>query len=226
MKKQRLGEKDYSRLSRTSNGGSEGKEESMGKTSSRSRKRKRTSLDQRGLVQPGRERVWRRWSKASRQGRKRELNLNRHVVNGGKLRRDRGVTRDMGKERSSLRKETGRYSRRAVEGGKSREGVKQFFERTEGDSTVKRRGVGRKEKGSTRRWVGHFVEWKTEEENREKERTSRREAWRAIPVELTNETITERLKKVYRTVRRKGWRRQGVARANVRVGHETKQKQS
>jgi hypothetical protein len=217
MKKQRLGEKDYSRLSRTTRGGMEKSNE---KTNPRSRKRKRTTLDQRGQ---GRERVWRRWSKSSRQGRKRELNLNRQVVNGGKLRRDRGVTRDTGKE---IGKETGRYSRRAVEGGKSREGVKQFFERTEGDATVKRRGVGRKEKGNERRWIGHFVESKRVEESREKERGSRRNAWRTIPMESTGETITERLKKVYRTIRRKGWRMQWVARANVRVAQETKQKKS
>lgn len=211
MKKQRLGEKDYSRLLRTE--GESGMKEERPK--SRSRKRKRTTLEQRGIPQSDRERVLRRWSKTSRQGRKREFNLTRKGVNGGKLRRDRGVTR------SEVGKETGRYSRRAVETGKSREALHQFVERTEGNPSVKRRGIGRKGEGKVRKWMGHVDEAKMVGETKEEDRESRRSALKGVN---TTEHRRVDLKKVYRIARRKGWRGQRVGRSSVRVAQEAKKK--
>jgi len=209
MSKRRLGDTDYSRVGRTE--GVELTEQARGQ--GRLGKRQRTTIDRRGSPLGSRERVFRRWSKASRQGRTYQYKLKRTGLNRAKWQRERGVTIEtpVGQGRDGdRRQETGSYSRRAVEGGETRDGVWQLMERTEGMTTVdgfKRRGIGRQAGESMRTWVGCFEECgDIKQEGLMSRRATRKTVKKA-------ESVVGQLKAAYRTVRRKGWRLQLVRRS-------------
>jgi hypothetical protein len=212
MKKHRVGEKDYVRLSRrgsdtegTNQGGRRG-----------SKPRKRTRVDQRSGGAE-RERVWRRWSPRSRQDRKSAYKVKRTTINGGKIRRDRGVTR------TEVGKETGRYTRRGVETGGSREGIQGVLERREGEGRIRRRGRGRKGPSGGRTWIGTFQERETRGIPIDTIRESRTTAVKGRAPRGT-ESVREGVKKGYRRARRQGGRIPARQRARVRVDAETAKK--
>jgi len=231
MKKQRLVEKDYSRLSRT-----KGEEAKKG-TSHHAGRSQVSVLDQ--FVQCGgkqetkeRERLVRRWSEKSiqeelrRSGWKRGGNQVRKIVNRGKWERDRGLrARDHFGEKTDEKK-TGMYTRIGVKAefgkrhAKDREFQDRLFERK---SRPKRRGRGRKENGQIK-WLGEFqgVEKPRGEEGRFKRRGRRKGR---ISTELPKEnTLMESLKDAYRRTRRKMRRSQMRRRSRVRVSQEKKRK--
>jgi len=223
MKKQRLVEKDYSRLSRTKGidgkkrQGSQGNSNSVGTEVS-----VLEEFEQIGTKQE-RERLLRRWSpKSIRQearsmGWKPGLNQVRKSVNRGKFERDRGLRL---KEENLDRKKTGMYTRvgvKSVSGKrrlKDREGLDRILGRK---IRPTRRGIGRQEKGQ-RKWLGEFQG--VNKPRGESERQIRREGVKGRGSISKGSSVIAGLKTLYQRMRRKRLRIQIMSRSRVRVGQE------
>jgi hypothetical protein len=229
MKKQRLVEKDYTRLSRKKGG-----EAKKGKRHQKARESQVTVQDQfASMGRTDRERVLRRWSEKSIRKRsgymyvKRESNQRRKSVNRGKLERDRGITRKKEGEIADQVNRTGMYTRIGVKRTKGSEDVEALEKLFDQTVPPKRRGIGRKEQMNTpRRWLGNFGEIGSRGDGERQGRRGSLKRARRQEGGSKGATLGQKLKEFYSRSRRKRIRMQVSLRPRVRVSREKSRRKS
>jgi hypothetical protein len=219
MKKQKLVEKDYSRLLR------KGKEESneengrlpkQGGESVNGKRRGEVTVKDHlaSMGMADRERLLVRGSEhsilrdqASMATRKRE-SVGRKTMNRGKLQRDRNRVRS--------KRKLGLYTRIALKGVNENR-MESLETQLNAIPNVQRRGIGRNSGKGEVRWFGDFES--VESKGRymeEKEREGRRSVLKGVRSEATKRNLVEELKAYYSMSRRKTLRMQGVRRTGLR----------
>lgn len=227
MKKQRLTDKDYRRLSRTK----EEKKESEGawkrEGSGANRRGQVTVRDQwRSMGRSNRERILMRWSEQSvrstRNGMVKE-SMGLKTVKKSQLQRDRGVTRkevNDGQDGSKQVK-AGLYTRIPLKTLKDFDMEKLESKRNERES-VKRRALGRKNDENEILWFGERESVKGQGRYQtEKDRVGLRTRWKGIRShERKGKTLVENVKTYSNRSRMKLLRMQSMRRSKVRRSHE------
>ena len=229
MKKQRLTDKDYLRLSRTKEEESESVGDQKPAASGAKRRGQVTVRDQlASMGRSNRERILMRWSEKSiRSTMRGSGSMGIKTVNKGKLQRDRGVTRKEVKpdQVGSNPQKAGLYTRVALKNVKGMD-VDRLESKLNARASVKRRGVGRKNDQNQILWFGEIESTQYQGMYRtEKDRYGLRTTLkRTRSHERKGKTLVENVKTYYNRSRLKMLRMQSRMRSNVRVSHETARK--